>query len=144
MSGRPQASSEAVRSRLSQQATRDTKPELVLRRELHRRGLRYRVNYPVPGLPRRTIDIAFPRRKVAVFVDGCFWHGCPEHSVASKSNSKWWQTKLASNVKRDADTKRALETLGWHVERVWEHDLRAGKDAQLTAQRITDALPGRA
>lgn len=124
MSERPVPSSESVRARLSAQAVRDTKPEMVLRRELHRRGLRYRVNYRVPGMPRRTIDVAFTRQKLAVFVDGCFWHACPEHSVRSKSNSEWWQQKLDRNVQRDVETSEFLRGQGWMVVRVWEHELR--------------------
>lgn len=135
---RPTASSETVRARLSAQAARDTKPELTLRRELHGRGFRYRVNYPVPGKPRRTIDIAFPRLKVAVFVDGCFWHACPEHSVPSKSNSEWWQEKLEANVRRDSDTNELLNYQSWRVLRLWEHDIRCSPLA--ATQRILDTL----
>lgn len=96
---------------------------MQFRRALFAQGLRYRVNYPVPGLPRRTIDIAFPKQKVAVFVDGCFWHSCPEHSVPPKSNSAWWQDKLRRNVERDCETGEALESFGWRVVRIWEHDV---------------------
>lgn len=99
----------------------DTNPELRLRRELHRRGLRYRVGLKVPGMPRRTIDIAFTKSKVAVFVDGCFWHQCPEHSVPVKHNSTWWASKLEANVERDRDTTAQLEGNGWKVLRIWEH-----------------------
>lgn len=101
---------------------KDTAPELALRRELHARGLRYRVAYPVPGQRRRTIDVAFTRAKIAVFVDGCFWHGCPDHGTSPRSNSTWWGEKLAANIARDADTNRVLAELGWHVVRIWEHD----------------------
>lgn len=101
---------------------RDTSPELALRRELHGLGLRYRVTYPVPGQRRRTIDVAFTRAKVAVFVDGCFWHGCPEHGNQPRANSAWWQAKLAANQARDLDTDRLLSELGWTVIRVWEHE----------------------
>jgi DNA mismatch endonuclease (patch repair protein) len=88
------------------QATRgrDTAPELALRRELHRRGLRYRVDMPViPGLRRRA-DVVFPRARVAVFVDGCFWHGCPQHATFAKSNAAFWAAKIAANKARDTDT----------------------------------------
>ncbi|MBE9937794.1 MULTISPECIES: very short patch repair endonuclease [Cellulosimicrobium] len=101
---------------------RDTAPEVALRRELHARGMRYRVAYPVPGQRRRTIDVAFTRAKVAVFVDGCFWHGCPEHGMMPRSNGDWWKTKLAANQARDRDTDRLLSELGWTVVRVWEHE----------------------
>lgn len=99
-----------------------TTPEMLLRRELHARGLRYRVGYRVPGLPRRTIDIAFTRAKVAVFVDGCFWHRCPEHFIPVKRNADWWSSKLQANVERDRDTDRVLSQLGWTVVRIWEHE----------------------
>jgi DNA mismatch endonuclease (patch repair protein) len=108
---------------MSRAKRRDTEPELALRRELYARGLRYRVAYPVPGQRRRTIDVAFTRVKVAVFVDGCFWHGCPSHGTSPQSNSKWWREKLTANRVRDADTTRALRALGWKVIRVWEHEL---------------------
>ncbi|TFF17283.1 very short patch repair endonuclease [Cellulosimicrobium funkei] len=101
---------------------RDTAPEVALRRELHARGMRYRVAYPVPGQRRRTIDVAFTRAKVAVFVDGCFWHGCPKHGMMPRSNGDWWKTKLAANQARDRDTDRLLSELGWTVVRVWEHE----------------------
>lgn len=107
---------------MSRLARRHTKPEVALRRELHRRGLRFRVQLPVPGNRRRTIDIAFTRVKLAVFVDGCFWHGCPEHGVRPETNSEWWRWKLARNQERDADTTRLLEGAGWTVLRFWEHD----------------------
>jgi len=82
---------------MAHQKRQDTKPEVVLRKRLHARGYRFRVAYPVPGMPRRTIDIAFPRRRVAVFVDGCFWHACPTHGVKPKNNKDWWADKLAGN-----------------------------------------------
>lgn len=106
---------------MSRHPRRDTGPELALRRLLHATGYRYRVNYPVPGLPRRSIDIAFTRAKVAVFIDGCFWHGCPEHRQVPASNSDWWAAKLEKNRARDEATATHLEDLGWTVLRVWEH-----------------------
>jgi DNA mismatch endonuclease (patch repair protein) len=96
-----------------------TKPELSLRRELHRRGLRFRVNYP--GLPGRP-DVAFTRARVAVFVDGCFWHRCPEHGTLPRNNRDWWQDKLDRNVTRDRAKDAALTELGWTVLHVWEHE----------------------
>lgn len=120
-SGRPTPSSPAVRDRFRTQRRQGTFPEVSLRKELHRRGLRYRIGIKVPGFPRRTIDIAFPRQKVAIFVDGCFWHRCPEHYVPVKNNSSWWEGKLASNVRRDEETTQSLRENGWLVERVWEH-----------------------
>lgn len=119
---RPVPSQEWVRRRMSSQRTSGTKPESVIRRRLHSLGLRYRVGYPVPGMPRRTIDIAFTRARVAVLVDGCFWHGCPVHAVPPKNNAAWWAAKLAANRARDAETNRALEEAGWTVVRLWEHE----------------------
>jgi DNA mismatch endonuclease (patch repair protein) len=106
------------------QATRrrDTGPEMALRRELHRRGLRYRVDAPVlPGLRRRA-DLVFTRARVAVFVDGCFWHGCPQHCTSAKSNAAFWAAKITANQARDADTTRRLREAGWTVVRIWEHE----------------------
>lgn len=100
-----------------------TKPEVELRKLLHRAGHRYRVAYPVPGMPRRTVDIAFPGRRLAIFVDGCFWHACPEHGVSPRNNSEWWRTKLEANQRRDAETTAALEAAGWTVIRLWEHEV---------------------
>ena len=118
----PGASSEAVSLRMSRARRRDTAPEIALRKALHADGLRYRVAYPVPGQRRRTIDIAFTRQKVAVFVDGCFWHGCPEHGTAPRANAEWWRRKLEANRARDVDTDEMLRDRGWTVLRVWEHE----------------------
>lgn len=114
---------------------RDTAPELLLRRELHARGLRYRVVAKVPGNNRRTIDIAFPRQRLAVFVDGCFWHSCPQHGTRPASNSGWWEIKLAANRGRDADTDRRLYEAGWTVLRIWEHE-----SVQDAADKVEAAL----
>ncbi|WP_350339734.1 very short patch repair endonuclease [Actinotalea lenta] len=113
MDDRPAPSSAAVSARLSRHPRRDTGPELALRSRLHAAGHRYRVGYPVPGMPHRTIDIAFTRAKVAVFVDGCFWHGCPVHRGIPEANRAWWMKKLAANRRRDAETTAHLESLGW-------------------------------
>lgn len=118
----PGASNPAISQRMSTARRRDTAAEMALRSELHRRGLRYRVTLKVPERPRRSIDIAFTRAKVAVFVDGCFWHGCPEHGTQPASNAAWWQTKLRANQERDADTSAHLRALGWVVLRIWEHE----------------------
>jgi DNA mismatch endonuclease (patch repair protein) len=101
---------------------RDTPAEIALRRELHRRGLRYRVDHaPLPELRRRA-DIVFTRRKVAVFCDGCWWHGCPEHRTWPKANAEWWEEKIDANKRRDGDTNARLAEAGWTVVRVWEHE----------------------
>jgi DNA mismatch endonuclease (patch repair protein) len=102
-------------------ANKDTAAEMAVRKELHRRGLRYRVNRRIPDLGRVRPDIVFPRERVAVFVDGCFWHQCPEHATYPRSNADWWTEKLARNVTRDRETDGRLADSGWAVVRVWEH-----------------------
>lgn len=118
----PGASSEQVSRRMSRLKRKDNEAELAVRRLLHAAGYRYRVHHPVPGLPRRTIDIAFTRAKVAVFIDGCFWHGCPEHGTRPLANRSWWAGKLEANMARDLDTSRWLEASEWRVLRAWEHE----------------------
>jgi DNA mismatch endonuclease (patch repair protein) len=100
----------------------NTKPEMALRAALHALGYRYRKDFRL-DLPLRRVrpDIAFTRRKVAVFVDGCFWHACPEHGSAPKSNEWYWSPKLAKNVERDRAADEALAQAGWIVVRLWEH-----------------------
>ena len=107
---------------MARQRTRDTDPEVALRRILHSRGLRYRLDQPLPGLPRRRADITFARQRVAVFVDGCFWHACPEHGTWPKRNDEWWATKIRRNIERDRETDAHLQAYGWTVIRVWEHE----------------------
>ncbi|MEU1123023.1 very short patch repair endonuclease [Streptomyces sp. NPDC005899] len=114
-------SSPGVSARMSRQARRDTAPEVAVRKLLHASGYRYRLNERVPNMPRRTIDIAFTRAKVAVFMDGCFWHGCPEHATQPKANATWWRDKLDRNMARDAETTEHLVAAGWTVLRFWEH-----------------------
>ena len=119
------------------QRERDTRPEMALRRELHRRGLRYRVDLPVvPGTRRRRVDIAFTRAKVAVFVDGCFWHGCPNHGQRTHLvNGHYWPGKIAGNKARDLDTDERLTGAGWVVVRLWEHE-----PAESGVERVVAAL----
>ncbi len=121
-SGRPIPASEVVAARMSLQRRAATAPELAVRSMLHARGWRFRVWFPVPGKPRRSIDVAFTRRKVAVFVDGCFWHGCPEHMTWPANNADWWKRKIERNVERDRDTDVHLAGQGWSVVRIWEHE----------------------
>lgn len=111
-----------VSVRMSKQRRRDTAPELQLRKSLFARGLRYRVNAPLPGMARRRADVLFTRRHVAVFVDGCFWHSCPAHGTLPRSNREWWVAKLEKNVARDRETDAHLLALGWAVLRFWEHE----------------------
>ena len=98
----------------------DTKPELMLRAALRARGVHYRLRGKLPGRP----DIFLPRFRLAIFVDGCFWHGCPEHAVKPKTNAKFWQEKLSKNKARDEQVNRQLAELGWNVLRFWEHEIR--------------------
>jgi DNA mismatch endonuclease (patch repair protein) len=135
---KPAASTPGVAARMSKQARAHTAPETTLRKLLHAAGLRYRVGLPVPGLKRRTIDVAFTKAKVAVFVDGCFWHSCPQHATFPAANKDWWAEKLAGNVARDAATTAHLEALGWRVIRVWEHEAPSEVAARVeTALRQT-------
>jgi DNA mismatch endonuclease (patch repair protein) len=120
---------------MRRQQRRDTVPELLVRRALHAAGRRYRIAFPVPGMPRRSIDIAFTRARVAVFVHGCFWHGCPTHGTSPKANEGWWRDKLQRNVARDAETEEHLRRLGWAVCIVWEHE-----DPASAVQRVEDLL----
>ena len=122
MPAHPGASSPELSERMSTFPRRDTAPELELRRELWRRGLRYRVDRPLDGRRRRRADLTFVGPTVVVFVDGCFWHGCPEHGTSPKANAEWWAEKLARNVSRDADTDEYLTSQGWTVLRFWEHE----------------------
>lgn len=124
-------------ARMARVRSRDTTPELALRKELHRRGRRYFVHRRLLG-DRRTVDLAFPGPKVAVFIDGCFWHSCPDHGTSSHTNADWWLRKLAANVARDRRTDEELEAAGWRVVRVWEHE-----GVTAAADRVEEALPHR-
>lgn len=129
------ASSAGVRASMKGNRGRDTAPELALRSLLHRRGLRYRVSTRPLKNSRRTTDIVFPRAKVAVFVDGCFWHGCPEHHRPSSVNSAFWREKIKGNRRRDVETTAMLKAEGWTVIRAWEHD-----DPAATADYVEAAV----
>lgn len=122
MSKNPEPSSVAAFNRMRAVRTKDTAPEKAIRLLLYRSGLRYRVNVqPVRNLNRRA-DIVFRSVKVAVFVDGCFWHGCPKHGTQAKANAEFWRKKIERNKERDAETNRLLKRAGWKVIRVWEHE----------------------
>lgn len=107
---------------MRRQRRRDTAPELALRRELHRRGLRYRVDYPVLPTSRRRHDIVFLGPRIVVEVRGCYWHACPSHATLPKSNAEWWAEKLAANIQRDRDTENQLRSEHWELIIVWEHE----------------------
>jgi DNA mismatch endonuclease (patch repair protein) len=110
---------------------RDTRPELAVRRAVHRRGLRYKVDArPIRDLPRRA-DMVFMRAQVAVFIDGCFWHGCPEHGTRPTTNRSYWDEKISGNRRRDVETDAALARRGWPSLRIWEHE-----DPEIAAARI--------
>ncbi|MFE5709723.1 very short patch repair endonuclease [Streptomyces sp. NPDC056501] len=125
-------------SRMSRQRSRDTDTEMALRRLLHASGLRYRVHRrPLKGV-RREADIVFGPTKVAVFVDGCYWHGCPEHATWPKRNAEFWREKIEKNRARDANTDARLKEAGWLSVRVWEHespDAAAARVAAVVAER---------
>lgn len=123
---------------MSRLGRRDTLPERAIRSELHRRGLRFRVDRaPLPGLRSRA-DIVFGPARVAVYVDGCFWHSCPEHGTRPKANSDWWERKLDRNQERDRETDHVLREHGWTVIRIWEHE-----DPAAAADRVEKALEDR-
>lgn len=135
----PGACAPEISARMSVFPRRDTRPEMALRRLLHSAGYRYRVHHPVPGRRRRTMDIAFTRYRLAVFVDGCFWHGCPEHGGLPASNREWWAHKIQVTRARDVDTADSLRAEGWAVLRFWEHE--SAKDMEV---RVSAALGIRA
>jgi DNA mismatch endonuclease, patch repair protein len=135
LQGESWASSAGARKSFVGNRSRDTAPELAVRRSVHRLGLRYRTSFrPIPSL-RRTADLVFTKARVVVFVDGCFWHGCPEHFKAPAAHAEYWEAKLARNQARDHDTDQALGSAGWQVIRVWEHD-----DPAAVALRIEAAV----
>jgi DNA mismatch endonuclease (patch repair protein) len=122
---------------MQRQRRRDTKPEVAVRRAVHALGLRYLVDVaPIPG--RRRADMVFSRAKVAVYVDGCFWHGCPQHATEPKANREWWRQKLDRNRERDADTDTLLLAAGWLPLRVWEHEAPTA-----AARKVAEAVRSR-
>lgn len=109
--------------RMQRVRQKNTSAERALRHELHSRGLRYRIQVPVLTKPRRVADVVFSGPRVAVFVDGCFWHGCPLHATWPKQNAEFWRAKIIANQERDRDTDERLRANGWKVVRVWAHEL---------------------
>ena len=140
----PPATSPAVRRSMQGNRRRDTQPETRLRRRLHAKGLRYRVDHPLRpgggGIVRP--DVVFTRARVAVFVDGCYWHGCPKHFIAPKSNGAYWGPKIEGNRRRDRVTDERLAADGWVVHRCWEHesvDVVAERVERLVRERVRTA-----
>lgn len=129
------ATSAGVRRSMLSNRRRDTGPELSVRRILHAHGHRYRVDYRALPARRWHVDIAFTRIRLAVFIDGCFWHGCPQHATIPKSNADYWVPKLARNIERDRECNAALVEAGWVVRRYWEHE-RPEEVAESIAQAI--------
>src|SRR5438034_1652163 len=125
-------------ARMARTPGRDNDLEKVIRRTLFAQGLRFRVHYRVPNDERRTIDIAFPGLRVAVFVDGCFWHGCPAHATWPKRNAGFWREKIETNRRRDRGTNAKLRAEGWRVLRIWQHEA-----PQSAVRRIGAALSRR-
>ena len=144
MSGRkksnkkPRPSSDEARRRMKSVRQRGTSAELSLRRNLFRRGLRYRVNAVVIDKPRRSADVVFKSLRIAVFVDGCFWHGCPRHATWPRANKAFWLDKIEANRKRDLETTALLSKAGWLVLRFWEHD-----DMEAASRRVATAVARR-
>lgn len=140
---RPPASSGAAQARMRSTPRRDTSGEMRVRRLLHASGLRYTVDArPLDCSPRRA-DVVFRRARVAVFVDGCFWHGCPRHGSWPKANSQFWREKILANKERDLDTTVRLRERGWLVIRIWEHDdpvSAASRIARRVRQRTASLL----
>ncbi|MFV3116676.1 very short patch repair endonuclease [Gordonia amicalis] len=117
------ASSSAVRASMQSNRRRDTSPELAVRRLVHAAGLRYRVDFaPLDDHRRLRADLVFTRAHVAVFIDGCFWHGCPQHHTVAKTNAEYWARKVQTNMDRDERFNALLEKAGWSVLRFWEHE----------------------
>lgn len=123
---------------------RDTRPERALRRELFRRGLRFRVDYRIDDDSGAHVrpDIVFTRRRLAIFVDGCYWHGCPEHATMPKSNAEFWARKFERNHTRDLRDVDVLEAAGWTVMRVWEH-VDSHEAADIIERWIADQIDSR-
>lgn len=131
-------SSSAKSAQMSRVRRHDTGAELAIRRVLWSRGLRYRVHTSIPEIGRSRPDITFSRARVAVFVDGCFWHRCPDHGTMPKTNAAWWREKLEKNVRRDRSVDNALKQAGWEVIRIWEHE-----DPAVGASRVEAVVRSR-
>jgi len=135
---RPSASAPSVRQRMQATLRRDTPPELKIRSLLHRRGYRFRVDARPLKSQKSRADIVLKRFRVAVYIDGCFWHGCPLHATWPKANASWWREKIESNRYRDARANAVLMASGWVVVRIWEHE-----DPSTALDRIVHQLESR-
>ncbi len=138
---RAKPSSPEARSRMQRVRQKNTSSESALRRELHTQGLRYRIHVPVLIAPRRVADVAIRGLRLAVFVDGCFWHGCPMHATWPRENAEFWRAKIMANRARDLDTNARLRAAGWTVIRIWAHERPERAAARIAA--IVDRLRAR-
>ncbi|ROU01352.1 very short patch repair endonuclease [Marinobacter sp. R17] len=119
---------------MSQIKGKNTSPEMALRKQLWRMGYRYRLKSKLPGKP----DLVFAKHKVVVFVDGCFWHKCPDHFVQPKKRAIFWQSKIDANVERDHKNSETLESQGWQVIRIWEHEIKSSLEDSIA--RVVQVL----
>ena len=137
----PPASDEATRKSMMSNRRTDTKPEISFRSMLHRSGLRFRkdryVKFETRGVK---VDVVFPTQRVAVFIDGCFWHRCPEHGTMPTRNYEYWLAKFRRNMDRDAANNENLRSIGWRVLRVWEHEVKDIELAQYAVDRVKSAV----
>ena len=137
----PPASDEATRRSMMSNRRTDTKPEIAFRSMLHRSGLRFRKDRYIKFERRGVkVDVVFPTEKVAVFIDGCFWHRCPEHATMPTRNYEYWSTKFQRNMDRDRSNNQNLQNLGWQVIRIWEHEVKNLELAQYAVTRVKSAV----
>ncbi len=137
----PPASDEGTRRSMMSNRRSDTKPEIVFRSILHRSGLRFRkdryIKFDRRGVK---VDVVFPTEKVAVFIDGCFWHRCPEHATTPTRNHEYWSTKFQRNMDRDRSNDKDLQERGWQVIRIWEHEVKNPELAEHAVTRVKSAV----
>lgn len=130
----PKPSSIRARNTMRSNVSKNTKPELLLRSSLYKKGFRYRIHYPMFGKP----DIVFVSRKIAIFVDGCFWHKCPKCYVEPKTNVSYWRKKILGNVDRAINVNEKLRVSGWTVLRIWEHEILT--NLEVAVDRISQII----
>jgi len=137
----PPASNEGTRRSMMSNRRTDTKPEIAFRSMLHRSGLRFRKDRYIKFERRGVkVDVVFPTEKVAVFIDGCFWHRCPEHATMPTRNYEYWSTKFQRNMDRDRSNNQNLQNLGWQVIRIWEHEVKDIELAEHAVLQVRSAL----